>query len=305
MGDDRTLEREIGVALELATPQHAAWAALLPTAKLSLAYKRGLATRIANFTEDIANKAAISKEELGERLATGGPLSDAYLVAGNQSLRHGDPVARETLADLVAAALLDDAKICSVDYILRRTEKLEATHIRMFYYFAAHTHLQSRELRRIPPASPSELDELVLRKKVQEEERRRAEAVKEEEDARERGVAIPPSDDSHVRRDDDDDSFLYDRAREEFLGARQLELKDFVKRSMLEKAQVEEVIAKELLRELSQAALVADEPSGENSLLSIMSYTMSDLGKVFDTLIEQTRRDLSSGQMTAGPSVSG
>lgn len=122
-------ERQFHAELEVHTPD---WA---PGAKLAIGFKRLWDRQADQYAHSTADAAGLSEEEVQSRLSESGPIANVYITAGQKSSRSGDPYLNDVLSRLVAAALLDSAKIDSVAYIVDRLVKLEPVHIRIVELF--------------------------------------------------------------------------------------------------------------------------------------------------------------------------
>ncbi len=107
----------------------------VPGVMLNLSFKRIWDNRADRFATDTATTAGMTLEDLDERISSGGPIANIYLTAGRKAWESGDHYLNDVLARLVAAALLDDARIDTMAYVIDRIVKLEPIHIRIVALF--------------------------------------------------------------------------------------------------------------------------------------------------------------------------
>jgi hypothetical protein len=118
-------EREFNVGIEVHTPQ---W---MPGVKANASYRRVWEKRVDLFLDAIVELVGISRTELEARALDGDQFTDLIGIAGGRASERGDPEYRDILAGLVAAALLDDARIDTVSYVINRIVRLEPVHMRL------------------------------------------------------------------------------------------------------------------------------------------------------------------------------
>jgi hypothetical protein len=119
--DEREVKGEIGIH----TPT---W---LPGVKASLSMRRLYDKRSEKFLRDIQQCAHLTDEDYVERVAEGDEIAGLMAAAGERVASSGSKYLSDTFASLIAAAMLDDARIDDVSYILPKLLNLQAVHIRI------------------------------------------------------------------------------------------------------------------------------------------------------------------------------
>jgi len=126
-------ERELHAELELGTPN---W---LPGGKLAFRFRRLWDKRVDMFVERAAMAAGVDIPTLSTHATRQGQLSDVFMIAAHRAGERGDEYYQDVLSGLVAAALLDDARIDTIAYVLDRIVKLEPIHVRILSLFLYET----------------------------------------------------------------------------------------------------------------------------------------------------------------------
>jgi hypothetical protein len=126
-------EREWRTDIEVHTP---GW---LPGGRLAVSYRRLWDHRAQSFLTQAAEAAGVEEEAVYEGLAHADDFADVLRVAGERAVETGDPVIRDTLARLVAAALHDDTRVHTISYVLGRVTQLEPVHVRVIYALRNYT----------------------------------------------------------------------------------------------------------------------------------------------------------------------
>jgi hypothetical protein len=130
---DRRDEREMHAELELGTPE---W---LPGGKLSFKFRRLWDKRAADFIESTADAAGVDIPTVSAQVVSSGQLFDLFQQAAHRATERGDEFYHDILSRLVAAALLDDAKIDAIAYVTDRIIRLEPLHVRIVSLFLYET----------------------------------------------------------------------------------------------------------------------------------------------------------------------
>lgn len=126
MTDQPRDEREFKAQFAIQTPS---W---LPGANASVDYRRLWdRRRHEDLISSTARKASISERELVDRLEHGDQAIECFVAAGENYANNGSEFVRDTFASLLAAALLDEAKVDSISYLMARLRGLEPIHIRI------------------------------------------------------------------------------------------------------------------------------------------------------------------------------
>jgi len=118
-------ERELNAGLELHTPS---W---LPGGNAMVRYRRVWDKRLEQFANTVATSAGMSINDLEARALEADGVVDVLATAAERAQQRGDPEYRDTLAGLVAAALIDPARLDPVAYYVSRLVQLEPIHIRL------------------------------------------------------------------------------------------------------------------------------------------------------------------------------
>lgn len=118
-------ERELKAELEMHTPN---W---LPGVKVDVIYRRLWDKRQEQFAQSVSNATGKTLDELQGQIAQGDGLTDILLTAAKRAGERGDIGYTDTLARLVAAALIDPAKIDTTAYLVDRIVRLEPIHLRV------------------------------------------------------------------------------------------------------------------------------------------------------------------------------
>lgn len=118
-------ERELKAALAVHTPN---W---LPGVNLDVNFRRLWDKRQERFAQSVSNATGKTFEELQEQIAQADGLTDILLTAAKRAGERGNTEYADTLARLVAAALIDCAKTDTTAYLVDRIVKLEPIHLRV------------------------------------------------------------------------------------------------------------------------------------------------------------------------------
>jgi len=117
-------DREVSAELEVHTPN---W---LPGAKLKTGFQRKW-NRVDRFFDGVADASGLTHEELEDRISQGDEITDLVITAGQRAAEKGNHAYSDLLARLVAAALIDDAKVDPISYLMDRIVQLDPVHLRI------------------------------------------------------------------------------------------------------------------------------------------------------------------------------
>lgn len=131
MGDEDTAQNELEVAWKFGLPEFHGFAA-----SLSGRYKRLWSDRGRELVERTSEIVGVTPEVLGELVAADDTRLDVLSTALRRASETADPVYREALARLMAAAC-DDTKIDAAAYLAARVVQLEPVDLRGFMAFWA------------------------------------------------------------------------------------------------------------------------------------------------------------------------
>lgn len=126
-------EREVKAELALKAP---AW---LADAGLKVSVRRLWDRRCKRFSEVTADRAGLSTDALADRLEAAEALLDLYLEAVERAVRVADEDYRDALANLVATAFRDDARIDTAAYALSVLKQLAPAELRILHRLARVT----------------------------------------------------------------------------------------------------------------------------------------------------------------------
>ena len=119
-------EREFFTNLEIFTPR------VLPGIKVGATFRRKWTrARTERFVDNLSAESGLSRNELRDRLQQEDEITDLFANAAMGANDSGSKEYSELLARLVAAALIDDAKVDPISYLIERFTQLSPVHLRV------------------------------------------------------------------------------------------------------------------------------------------------------------------------------
>ena len=119
-------EREFFTNLEIFTPR------VLPGIKVGATFRRKWTrARTERFVDNLSAESGLSRNELRDRLQQDDEITDLFANAAMGANDNGSKEYSELLARLVAAALIDDAKVDPISYLIERFTQLSPVHLRV------------------------------------------------------------------------------------------------------------------------------------------------------------------------------
>jgi len=113
-------EREFFAKFEIFTPK------LLPGVNVGATYRRmWIKPRTDRFVDTLSQSSGMSRAELQERLKQADEMTDLVVTAATRVNEKGDRTYSDVLARLVAAALIDEARIDPISYLMERIIRLD------------------------------------------------------------------------------------------------------------------------------------------------------------------------------------
>lgn len=119
-------EREFFANLEIFTPR------VLPGIKVGATFRRKWTrARTERFVDNLSAASGLSRNDLRDRLQQEDEITDLFANAAMGANDNGSKEYSELLARLVAAALIDDAKVDPISYLIERFTQLSPVHLRI------------------------------------------------------------------------------------------------------------------------------------------------------------------------------
>lgn len=137
-------DREFSSEVEIHTSQALEW---LGGFKAKVAYQRKWKMlRAQRLAETLTTASGMTLDEIRSRVDQGDEVAELIETTAGRATENGNREYSDLLARLVAAALIDDAKIDPIAYLIDRIVKLQPIHIRILALFADDEWHKSYEI---------------------------------------------------------------------------------------------------------------------------------------------------------------